>query len=144
MRVLLQRVSRATVRVDGQVVGAIDRVGLLAMVGVTHTDAQAQVDWAVRKIGDLRLLPGEQSVLDAAAPVLVVSQFTLYGDANKGRRPTWAAAAPADVAEPIVDAVVAGLRNRGIPVQTGRFGADMQVELTNEGPCSLQIEDTAT
>lgn len=144
MRVLLQRVSRAAVRVDGQIVGAIDGPGLLALVGVTHTDGPAQVEWAVRKIGDLRLLADEQSVVEAGGAVLVVSQFTLYGDARKGRRPTWSAAAPGHVAEPLVEAITAGLRNRGITVETGRFGAQMQVELTNEGPCSLQIEDTAT
>ena len=140
MRAVLQRVSSATVTVDGEVVGAIDRPGLVALVGVTHEDGPDQVEWLARKIGDLRLLRDEQSVLDAGAPVLVVSQFTLYGDARKGRRPTWNAAAPGPVAEPVVDAVVAALRDRGVEVETGTFGADMAVSLVNDGPVTLVLE----
>ena len=126
--------------VGGEVVGAIDRPGLVALVGVTHDDGPDQVEWLARKIADLRLLRDEQSVLDAGAPVLVVSQFTLYGDARKGRRPTWNAAAPGPVAEPVVDAVVAALRQRGIQVETGTFGADMAVSLVNDGPVTLVLD----
>jgi D-aminoacyl-tRNA deacylase len=140
MRAVLQRVSSASVTVSGEVVGTLDRPGLVALVGVTHEDGPDQVEWLARKIGDLRLLRDEQSVLDAGAPVLVVSQFTLYGDARKGRRPTWNAAAPGPVAEPVVDAVVAALRQRGVHVETGTFGADMAVSLVNDGPVTLVLE----
>lgn len=144
MRAVLQRVTSASVTVDGRVVGSLDRPGLLALVGVTHDDGSAQVEWLARKIADLRLLRGEQSALEAAAPVLVVSQFTLYGDARKGRRPTWNAAAPRPVAEPVVAAVVAALRDRGVAVETGTFGADMAVSLVNDGPVTLLLESPPT
>lgn len=140
MRAVLQRVTRASVVVDGEVVGAIDKPGILALVGVTHDDGAAQVETIARKIADLRILHDERSVADIGAPVLVVSQFTLYGDARKGRRPTWNQAAPGPVAEPLVDAVVAALRERGLTVETGRFGADMQVELVNDGPVTILLE----
>lgn len=140
MRAVLQRVTRASVVVDGEVVGAIDKPGVLALVGVTHDDGPAQVETIARKIADLRILHDEQSVADVGAPVLVVSQFTLYGDARKGRRPTWNQAAPGPVAEPLVDAVVAALRERGLTVETGRFGSDMQVELVNDGPVTILLE----
>ena len=140
MRAVLQRVTSASVVVGGEVVGAIERPGLVALVGVTHDDGPHQVEWLARKIADLRLLRDEQSVLDAGAPVLVVSQFTLYGDARKGRRPTWNAAAPGPVAEPVVDAVVAALRQRGIQVETGTFGAEMAVSLVNDGPVTLVLD----
>lgn len=140
MRAVLQRVARASVTVDGEVVGAIDQPGVLAFVGVTHDDGPAQVETIARKIADLRILHDERSVADIGAPVLVVSQFTLYGDARKGRRPTWNMAAPGPVAEPLVDAVVAALRERGLTVATGRFGADMQVELVNDGPVTILLE----
>ncbi|WP_369370021.1 D-aminoacyl-tRNA deacylase [Promicromonospora sp. Populi] len=140
MRAVLQRVTRASVVVDGEVVGAIDKPGILALVGVTHDDGAAQVETIARKIADLRILHDEKSVADVGAPVLVVSQFTLYGDARKGRRPTWNQAAPGPVAEPLVDAVVAALRERGLTVETGRFGADMQVELVNDGPVTILLE----
>lgn len=140
MRAVLQRVTRASVTVDGEVVGAIDRPGLVALVGVTHDDGPEQVATIARKIAELRLLRDERSVLDASAPVLVISQFTLYGDARKGRRPTWIAAAPGSVAEPLVDDVVEALRARGLDVATGRFGADMAVELVNDGPVTLVVE----
>ena len=140
MKAVLQRVTRASVVVDGAVVGAIDRPGLLVLVGATHDDGPAQVELIARKIADLRILRDEQSVLDAAAPVLVVSQFTLYADTRKGRRPTWNAAAPGAVAEPLVDAVVAALRARGVEVATGVFGADMAVELVNDGPVTVLLE----
>nr|BFF20114.1 D-aminoacyl-tRNA deacylase [Promicromonospora thailandica] len=137
---MLQRVTRASVVVDGEVVGAIDKPGILALVGVTHDDGPAQVETIARKIAELRILHDERSVADVGAPVLVVSQFTLYGDARKGRRPTWNQAAPGPVAEPLVDAVVAALRERGLTVETGRFGADMQVELTGDGPVTILLE----
>ncbi|MDR7383704.1 D-aminoacyl-tRNA deacylase [Promicromonospora iranensis] len=140
MRAVLQRVTRASVTVDGEVVGAIDKPGVLALVGVTHDDGPAQVETIARKIADLRILHDEKSVADVGAPVLVVSQFTLYGDVRKGRRPTWNQAAPGPVAEPLVDAVVAALRERGLTVETGRFGADMQVELTGDGPVTILVE----
>ncbi|GAA1859305.1 D-aminoacyl-tRNA deacylase [Myceligenerans crystallogenes] len=140
MRAVVQRVTRASVVVDGEIVGKIDRPGLLAFVGVTHDDGAEQAATIARKIAELRILRQERSAVDAGAPVLVVSQFTLYGDARKGRRPTWQAAAPGPVAEPLVDAVVAGLRGRGLEVATGRFGADMAVDLVNDGPVTLLLE----
>ena len=140
MRAVLQRVTRASVVVDGEVVGAIDKPGILALVGVTHDDGPSEVATVARKIAELRILRDERSAADEGAPVLVVSQFTLYGDARKGRRPTWNAAAPGPVAEPLVDAVVADLRARGLEVATGRFGADMAVELVNDGPVTLLVE----
>jgi len=126
--------------VDGAVVGAFEGEGLVVLVGVTPGDGPAQVEYVARKVADLRVLRGERSVAEAGAPVLVVSQFTLYGDARKGRRPTWNAAAPGPVAEPLVDAVVADLRARGLTVATGVFGADMAVELVNDGPVTLLLE----
>jgi len=133
-------VTRASVTVDGVVVGAIERPGLLVLVGATHDDGPAEVELIARKVADLRILREEQSVLDAGAPVLVVSQFTLYADTRKGRRPSWSAAAPGGVAEPLVDAVVAALRSRGVEVATGVFGADMAVELVNDGPVTVLLE----
>ncbi|BBZ76248.1 D-aminoacyl-tRNA deacylase [Mycolicibacterium anyangense] len=142
MRVLVQRVTSASVSVDGEVVGAIRPAGqgLLALVGVTHTDT---VDIAVRmaeKLWKLRILDEEKAAADVGAPVLAISQFTLYANTAKGRRPTWNAAAPGSVAQPLVDAFVAGLRTLGAEVQTGRFGADMQVELINDGPVTVLLE----
>ena len=140
MRAVVQRVTRASVTVDGDVVGAIDKPGLLALVGVTHDDGPEQVEKIAKKIADLRILRDEKSALDVGAPVLVVSQFTLYADTRKGRRPTWNAAAPGPVAEPMVEAVVKALRARGLTVETGAFGADMAVELVNAGPVTLILE----
>ena len=140
MRAVIQRVNRAAVSVDGQVVGAIDRPGLLALVGVTHDDGAAQVALIARKIADLRLFEGELSVTDAAAPVLVVSQFTLYADTRKGRRPSWNQAAGADVAEPLVQAVVEDLRSRGLEVATGQFGAHMVIDMQADGPVTIELE----
>ena len=140
MRAVVQRVTRASVTVDGVLVGAIERPGLLVLVGATHDDGPAEVELIARKVADLRILREEQSVLDAGAPVLVVSQFTLYADTRKGRRPSWSAAAPGAVAEPLVDAVVAALRSRGVEVATGVFGADMAVELVNDGPVTVLLE----
>jgi len=140
MRAVLQRVASASVRVDGEVVGAIDRPGLVALVGVTHGDGPAQVEALARKISDLRILRDERSVLDEGAPVLVVSQFTLHADTRKGRRPSWGAAAPGPVAEPLVEALAETLRSRGVEVATGRFGAMMQVALVNDGPMTLVVD----
>ena len=140
MRAVIQRVNRAAVGVDGQVVGAIDRPGLLVLVGATHDDGAAQVALIARKIADLRLLEGELSVTDAAAPVLVVSQFTLYADTRKGRRPSWNQAAGADVAEPLVQAVVEDLRSRGLEVATGQFGAHMVIDMQADGPVTIELE----
>jgi D-tyrosyl-tRNA(Tyr) deacylase len=140
VRAVVQRATRASVTVGGEVVGALSSPGLVVLVGVTHDDGPAQVELIARKVADLRILREERSALDAGAPVLVVSQFTLYGDTRKGRRPTWNAAAPGPVAEPLVDAVVAALRDRGLEVVTGVFGADMAVELVNDGPVTILLE----
>ncbi|KZM33382.1 D-aminoacyl-tRNA deacylase [Oerskovia enterophila] len=140
MRALVQRVTRASVSVGGEVVGRVDRPGLVALVGVTHDDGPAQVELVARKIAELRILRDERSVLDERAPVLVISQFTLYADTKKGRRPSWNGAAKGDVAEPLVAAVVAELRAKGVEVATGVFGADMQVELVNDGPVTILVE----
>lgn len=140
MRAVLQRVSSASLSVAGEVVGRLDEPGLVVLLGVTHDDGPAQAAWMARKIRDLRLLRGEQSVGDAGAPVLVVSQFTLYGDARRGRRPTWAAAAPGEVGKPLYDAVCAALREAGTHVETGVFGADMQLALVNDGPVTLVLD----
>ncbi len=140
MRAVLQRASRASVTVEGRVVASFDREGLVALVGVTHEDSPAQAAVIARKIAELRILSAERSVADAGAPVIVVSQFTLYADTKKGRRPSWNGAAPGDVAEPLVDAVVADLRGRGLDVGAGVFGAHMEVELVNDGPVTLIVE----
>ncbi|MBB2986750.1 D-aminoacyl-tRNA deacylase [Terracoccus luteus] len=140
MRAVLQRVTHARVEVDGEVVGEVTRPGILALVGVTHDDGAENVERLARKIAQLRILRDEQSVTDAGAPVLVVSQFTLYADTRKGRRPSWSAAAPGEVAEPLVDALVDALRTRGLEVATGRFGAMMSVTLENDGPFTLVVD----
>ena len=140
MRAVVQRVLGATVTVAGETVGAIDGVGLLVYLGVTHDDGPADVTWIARKIWDLRILRDEQSASDIAAPVLVVSQFTLYGDARKGRRPTWQAAAPGPVSEPSYDAVCDALVALGATVERGVFGADMQVSSVNDGPITMVLE----
>ncbi|SIO91331.1 D-aminoacyl-tRNA deacylase [Nocardiopsis sp. JB363] len=140
MRAVVQRVSHASVTVDDEVVGEITRPGLMALVGVTHTDTEAEAAKIARKLWTLRILEDEKSCSDIEAPLLVVSQFTLYGDARKGRRPTWQAAAPGPVAEPLVDAVVKELREQGAEVATGVFGAQMSVGMTNEGPFTVVLE----
>ncbi|MET7710820.1 D-aminoacyl-tRNA deacylase [Micromonospora sp. NPDC005413] len=139
MRAVVQTVGRGSVTVDGEVVGAIED-GLLVLLGVTHTDTAETARTMARKVHELRILDDERSAADTGAPVLVVSQFTLYGDARKGRRPSWTAAAPAEVAEPLVTAVVEALRERGAPVETGRFRAHMLVESTNVGPRTLLLD----
>ena len=152
MKVVVQRVTRAKVTVDGGVVGEIARPGLAVLVGVTHADTVAVAEKLARKVCDLRILrdpdgtasgtgrADEASALDVGAAVLVVSQFTLYGDTRKGRRPSWVDAAPGPVAEPLVDAFAATVEGLGLEVARGRFGAEMAVELVNDGPLTLVIE----
>jgi D-tyrosyl-tRNA(Tyr) deacylase len=139
MRAVVQTVSRASVTVDGEVVGAIG-AGLLVLVGVTHDDGPAQAQTMARKVHELRILDGERSAAEVGAPLLVVSQFTLYADTRRGRRPSWLAAAPAEVAAPLVDALVAELRGRGATVETGRFRTHMLVESVNVGPRTILLE----
>ena len=140
MRAVVQRVSQASVTVGGRVVGAIGEPGLLVFVGVTHADTSGKAAQLAAKLWGLRVLEGEKSCSDVAAPLLVVSQFTLYADTRKGRRPTWQAAAPGPVAEPLVAEVISSLRALGARVETGVFGADMQVSLVNDGPVTILIE----
>jgi D-tyrosyl-tRNA(Tyr) deacylase len=133
-------VSQASVSVDGHVAGAIDEPGLMVLVGVTHDDTPAQAAKLAAKLWGLRILDGEKSCSDVNAPLLVISQFTLYADTRKGRRPTWQAAAPGPVAEPLMDEVAAALRELGARVQTGVFGAHMMVSLINDGPVTVILE----
>ncbi|MFJ5801166.1 D-aminoacyl-tRNA deacylase [Streptomyces decoyicus] len=140
MRAVVQRVDGARVEVAGETVGEIVGEGLCVLVGVTHEDTPQKAAQLARKLWSVRILQGEKSCSDTAAPLLVISQFTLYGDARKGRRPTWNAAAPGPVAEPLVDEVVAQLRTLGAHVETGSFGADMKVSLTNDGPFTVLVE----
>lgn len=140
MRAVLQRATSASVTVDGEVVGHFDRPGLVVLLGVTHDDGPDDVAWLARKVRDVRILRDEKSAADLDAPLLVISQFTLYADARKGRRPTWAAAAPASVSEPLYDAFCAELVSLGSPVERGRFGADMAVSLVNDGPVTLILD----
>ena len=140
MRAVVQRVSQASVTVGGRVVGAIGEPGLLVFVGVTHGDTPGKAAKLAAKLWGLRVLEGEKSCSDTGAPLLVISQFTLYADTRKGRRPTWQAAAPGPVAEPLVEEVISSLRALGARVETGVFGADMQVSLVNDGPVTILIE----
>ncbi len=140
MRAVVQRVDGARVEVAGETVGEIVGEGLCVLVGVTHDDTPRKAAQLARKLWSVRMLQGEKSCSDTSAPLLVISQFTLYGDARKGRRPTWNAAAPGPVAEPLVDEVVAQLRALGAQVETGRFGAQMKVSLTNDGPFTVLVE----
>ncbi|WP_029108730.1 D-aminoacyl-tRNA deacylase [Mycobacterium sp. URHD0025] len=142
MRVLVQRVTSARVTVDGEVVGAIEPnpQGLLALVGVTHDDDADKARRMAEKLWQLRILDDERSAADVAAPILVISQFTLYANIAKGRRPSWNAAAPGPVAEPLVTEFTEALKRLGAVVQTGVFGAAMQVELVNDGPVTVLLE----
>ncbi len=143
MKAVLSRVSSASVTVDGEVVGSIDcpeTGGLLALVGVGRDDAPDAWEAMVRKIAELRILDGELSVSDAGAPVLLVSQFTLHGQTAKGRRPSWSDAAPGEMAEPVIHRIATGLRQRGVHVEEGRFGAMMKVASVNEGPFTVLVE----
>jgi D-aminoacyl-tRNA deacylase len=140
VRAVVQRVSGASVAVGQLVVGAIAEPGLLVLVGITHADTPQVAAKMAAKLWGLRILEGEKSCSDVAAPLLVISQFTLYADTRKGRRPTWQAAAPGPVAEPLVDAVISSLRALGARVETGIFGADMKVSLTNDGPVTVIVD----
>jgi D-aminoacyl-tRNA deacylase len=140
VRAVVQRASSANVTVDGEVVGRLAAPGLVVLVGVTHTDTEQTAAALARKVYNLRILAGERSCADIGAPLLVVSQFTLYADTAKGRRPSWQAAAPGPVAEPLLAAFAAALTEQGATVATGVFGAMMQVELVNDGPVTLILE----
>ena len=140
MRLVVQRLTSARVEVDDRVVGAIDRPGLVILVGVTHDDQPATAERLAEKVWTLRILHGERSCQEENAPILVVSQFTLYADIRKGRRPSWSAAAPRAASEPLIEAFVSSLRIRGAEVATGVFGANMQVGLTNDGPVTLILD----
>ena len=147
MRVLLQRVSQASVTIDGEMVGNIGR-GVLLLVGITHSDTQKEADFLAEKCVNLRVFDDDdgvmnRSLLDVGGEVLAVSQFTLYGDARKGRRPSYVAAAPGAVSEPLYEYFVSKLREQGVTVATGRFGADMKVSLVNDGPVTLWLEKDA-
>ncbi len=140
MRAVVQRVLKASVTVDGTVIGAIEGPGLLVLLGVTHSDGDREVAWMARKIWDLRIMRDEKSASDLGAPILVVSQFTLYGDARKGRRPTWQAAAPGPVSEPLYDGLCDELEKLGATVARGQIGAQMVVASENDGPVTLLLE----
>jgi D-aminoacyl-tRNA deacylase len=140
MRAVAQRVAKASVTVDGQVIGVIDEPGLLVLVGVTHDDTTEAARKLAAKLWGMRILDGEKSCSDVNAPLLVVSQFTLYADTAKGRRPSWSAAAPGPVAEPLVTALVDELRSLGARVEAGEFGAAMKVALVNDGPFTIIVE----
>jgi D-tyrosyl-tRNA(Tyr) deacylase len=142
VRAILQRVTRAEVTVDGETVGAIDRPGLVVLAGATHTDTLNDAAALAAKIWTLRILEAERSCADQNAPLLVVSQFTLYADTRRGRRPSWSNAAPAEIGEPLVDQLISSLRGLGAEVSTGRFGAMMQLSLVNDGPFTISL-DTA-
>jgi D-aminoacyl-tRNA deacylase len=141
MRAVVQRVSQASVSVEGEVVGAIDQPGLLVLVGVTHDDTPEKAAALANKIWTLRILRDERSAADEQAPILAISQFTLYADTRKGRRPSWSAAAPGPVSEPLYDSFCEALESLGTKVERGRFGADMSVTLTNDGPVTLVLEN---
>jgi D-tyrosyl-tRNA(Tyr) deacylase len=140
MRAVVQRVSQASVTVNGKVVGAIVEPGLLVLVGITHHDTRELAVKLAARLWGLRILDGEKSCSDVAAPLLVISQFTLYANVAKGRRPSWSAAAPGPVAEPLVGAVVSALRDLGARVETGVFGANMKVALLNDGPVTIILD----
>jgi D-aminoacyl-tRNA deacylase len=140
VRLVVQRVSSARVEIAGQIVAAIDRPGLLVLVGITHSDDERDASRLADKTWNLRILAGERSCAQESAPILAVSQFTLYADLSKGRRPSWSAAAPREVSEPLVEAFVDALRQLGAEIATGAFGADMQVSLVNDGPVTLVID----
>jgi D-tyrosyl-tRNA(Tyr) deacylase len=140
MRAVVQVADGAAVHVHGERIGGFEGPGLVVLVGVTHTDTTADADRLAEKIWQLRIMDDERSAADNRAPILVVSQFTLYADLRKGRRPSWSAAAPGPVSEPLVNAAVEAFRQRGASVTSGLFGADMQVSLTNDGPRTLIVE----
>ena len=144
MRAVVQRVSKGSVTVEGQVIGAVER-GVVVLVGVTHGDTEEQAEWLARKIAGLRIFEDHvgkmnASLLDVDGAALVISQFTLYADSRKGRRPGFSDAAPPGIAEPLVEYFAQALRNHGVPVETGIFGADMLVEIHNDGPVTILLE----
>jgi D-aminoacyl-tRNA deacylase len=143
MRLVVQRVSSAHVEVAGEVVGALGRPGLVILAGITHDDQPATIDRLAEKVWTLRILDGERSCQQENAPILVVSQFTLYADTRKGRRPSWSAAAPRELSEPLIEAFVSSLRLRGAEVSTGVFGAHMNLTLTNDGPVTLILDSSS-
>jgi len=140
MRAVVQRVSAASVAVEDRIAGSLDRPGLVVLLGVTHDDTESKAAALARKIWELRILHGERSASDVGAPLLVVSQFTLYADLRKGRRPSWSAAAPGELSQPLYEAFCAALRGLGAEVATGVFGAHMDVSLTNDGPVTILLE----
>lgn len=140
MRAVVSRVTEASVSVDGEIVGEIAEPGLLVLLGITHSDDERVAETMARKLHELRIMRNEESAATIGAPLLIVSQFTLYGETRKGRRPTWTAAAPGPVAEPLVQVVVARLRERGATVSTGSFGAEMAVRSVNDGPFTVLVE----
>ncbi len=140
MRVLLQRALNGRVLVDGKVVGELTRPGLVALVGITHDDTEEICQILAKKTYDLRIFNGEKSASDIDADILVISQFTLYASTRKGRRPSWNQAAPAPISKPLVESYISSLRSLGARVSTGIFGADMQVELTNDGPVTIMLD----
>ncbi|SNS65107.1 D-tyrosyl-tRNA(Tyr) deacylase [Micrococcales bacterium KH10] len=142
MRAVVQRSVGASVVVAGETVAAFEGEGLVVLVGATHDDEVADCDYIARKVAELRILRDERSAVDVSAPVIVVSQFTLYADVRKGRRPSWNGAAPGSVAEPLVDEVVTRLRERGLNVGTGVFGADMRVTINNDGPVTIWLDSS--
>jgi len=142
VRAVIQRATSASVSVADQVVGKFDGPGLVVLLGVTHDDSETDAAWMARKIAGLRIMREEKSISDLAAPVLLVSQFTLYGDASRGRRPTWAAASPGEIAEPLFESVRHHLEQSGIDVEIGCFGADMSVTLCNDGPVTVLLESS--
>jgi len=144
MRAVVQRVSKGSVTVEGQVIGAVER-GVVVLVGVTHGDTEEQAEWLARKIAGLRIFEDHvgkmnASLLDVDGAALVISQFTLYADSRKGRRPGFTDAAPPEIAEPLVEYFARALRNHRVPVETGIFGADMLVEIHNDGPVTILLE----
>jgi D-tyrosyl-tRNA(Tyr) deacylase len=140
VRAVIQRVLAASVTVDEKIVGSLAAPGLLVYLGVTHGDGPDQTAWLARKIWELRILRDERSASETGAPILVVSQFTLYGDSRKGRRPTWLAAAPGPVSEPAYEAFCSELERLGAHVERGVFGADMRVESANDGPLTMILD----
>ena len=146
MRIVVQRVKSSSVRVNSKVIGKIDR-GLNLLVGITATDTEAELDWMIRKCLDLRLFPDEsndrpwsKSVMDIQGEILVISQFTLYGDCRKGRRPSFSNSATPDIAEPLYDLFIGKLKQSGLNIATGKFGAMMEVAIDNDGPVTLVLE----
>jgi D-tyrosyl-tRNA(Tyr) deacylase len=144
MRAVVQRVSQASVSVDGEVIASVAGPGLVVLLGITHSDTPAQAAMLAKKIWELRIMPDERSGSDLGAAVLVVSQFTLYADTRKGRRPSWSAAAPGPVSEPLYERFCIALHDLGATVETGRFGALMDLSLTNSGPMTVILDSDAT